>query len=72
MGFTIAGSCLGDGRLPTRWLVERVHAEKPMASIILEQWTPFAGSLHATLTLEAEWARTGVSILKEIRRSIIS
>lgn len=62
-GFEITGCPLGEGRLPVREVVAAVHAARPDASVILEQWIPYQGTREQTIAVEEEWARQSIRYL---------
>ncbi len=61
LGFTVAGTPAGEGNLPITNLVTRVP---PGVTAVLELWTPWQGSIEATVGEEARWARSSVDFLR--------
>jgi sugar phosphate isomerase/epimerase len=66
MGFEFRGRPTGTGRLPIEKIFSRLHQAGRTPNVIVELWTPFAGSLEETLELEESWARQSVAFLKEL------
>jgi len=63
LGFTVAGTQAGEGDLPIADLVRRVPHD---VTAVLELWTPWQGSLDATISKEAQWARSSVDHLRSV------
>ncbi|TVQ22929.1 MAG: hypothetical protein EA382_11175 [Spirochaetaceae bacterium] len=61
LGFLVEGRSAGDGDLPLDDLLSRVP---DAVSAIVELWTPWQGSLDATVELEARWAEQSVAALR--------
>ena len=64
MGFRVAGTALGDGRLEVEYVLRRAYEANPDASVVLEQWTEYQGSIDASVALQDEWARRGVEAMR--------
>ncbi|MFW6292331.1 MAG: sugar phosphate isomerase/epimerase family protein [Spirochaetota bacterium] len=64
MGFEVTGAPLGEGRLDIDWLVRTVGAVRPEASVILEQWSDFAGDLDTSIAEQERTARIGLGRLR--------
>lgn len=65
MGFAITGAPTGTGKLDIPRLLARLHAYRPDASVILEQWTPLGASLEAAIAEQERWAMEGVRYLQQ-------
>jgi 3-oxoisoapionate decarboxylase len=63
MGFVVRGARAGTGTLDIPWLIERMPQRSDL-SVILEQWTPPAESVEATIVIEHEWAELGIQYLR--------
>ena len=61
LGFTVVGTAAGDGDLPIRDLTRSVPDG---VSAVVELWTPWMGSIEATVGEEARWARSSVAYLR--------
>lgn len=68
MGFEVTGTPAGTGRLDVRALLDRTARERPGASVILEQWSDFAGTLEDSIADQERTARSGVEYLKRLLR----
>jgi L-ribulose-5-phosphate 3-epimerase UlaE len=66
MGFTIVGAPAGEGRLDIPDQLSRLEEANPQASVVLEQWTPFADTIAQTITLQEQWASRGIHYLKKL------
>ena len=64
LGFTVVGAAAGEGELPIRDLV---HSVPDGVSAVIELWTPWMGSIAATVDEEARWARSSVDYLRRVR-----
>jgi 3-oxoisoapionate decarboxylase len=64
MGFEFRGRPTGTGRLPIEKIFSRLDQAGRTPNVIVELWTPFAGSLEKTLELEESWAKQSVDYLK--------
>jgi sugar phosphate isomerase/epimerase len=71
MGFSIVGAVAGQGRLDIPAQLEAFRAASPSGSVILEQWTPFGGSLEESIRVQEDWAKEGLRYLRRVadRRS---
>ena len=66
MGFTIVGAPAGEGKLEIPDQLSRLKEANPEASVVLEQWTPFADTIEQTITLQERWASRGIHYLKKV------
>ena len=64
MGFLVEGAPTGTGRLDIPQLLQAGASGGRDPGIILEQWTPWQGSLDATVSMEQSWARQGIAYLR--------
>jgi sugar phosphate isomerase/epimerase len=64
MGFVVAGRPAGEGLLNVDWLLAELQRVGSEPNLILEQWTPYQGSVEETIKLEEEWADRSVRFLK--------
>jgi 3-oxoisoapionate decarboxylase len=64
MGFAFRGRPVGEGCLPLTDLFSTLAKFGNRPNVIVEHWTPFAGTLEKTLELEDEWASRSVDFLK--------
>jgi sugar phosphate isomerase/epimerase len=65
MGFTVTGARTGEGQLEIPRLLERMRAQRPDVSVILEQWTPLTGSIDEAVLEQERWAVDGVTRLRK-------
>jgi 3-oxoisoapionate decarboxylase len=66
MGFAFNGRPVGQGQLPLEKILTRLAEAGRKPNVIIEHWTPFAGSLEESLALEESWARASVAYLKSL------
>ena len=66
LGFSVQGCPVGEGLLDVPKIVERVRSFGRTDSVILEQWTPFQGSVEETVILQDRWAEKSLEYLKPI------
>jgi sugar phosphate isomerase/epimerase len=66
MGFSIAGTPAGQGMLPIEEILDKLRNWGECESGILELWTPPAGNLTETITLEDSWAKMSIEFLKPL------
>lgn len=66
MGFRIVGTSAGSGRLDCPTLIQRLHALRPVANVILELWPPEDENLEATLRKEELWVRQSIDYLRPL------
>ena len=66
MGFAFRGRPVGEGRLPLADLFSTLAEIGRKPNVIVEHWTPFAGTLEKTLELENAWASRSVQFLKSL------
>ncbi len=64
MGFAVEGRPAGEGILNLDWLLGELRAAGAAPNLILELWTPYQGSVEASIRLEEEWAARSVRFLK--------
>lgn len=64
MGYEVLGCPAGQGKLEIDWIVNELRKLGRSPTIILEQWTPWAGSIEQTVATEADWAEHGVRLLE--------
>lgn len=64
MGFTVEGRPLGQGRLDVAWLLAQLEGQDRDPNAILEQWTPPADTLEATIAQEAAWVAESVAFAR--------
>jgi len=62
MGFAVSGAPAGSGQLDIPWLLDQMRSDD--GSAILEQWTPPADSIEATIAMEQEWAERSLRYLR--------
>ncbi len=67
LGYLVEGTPAGEGDLPVRALLRSVP---PEVSVVLEQWTPWSGSIEETSALEMDWARRSVASLAPLVEEI--
>lgn len=63
-GFVVQGCRLGEGQLPLRGLLARLHALGYGGSVLLEAWWPPGPDAEATVAGELAAARAGIETLK--------
>jgi sugar phosphate isomerase/epimerase len=66
MGFTVVGAPAGEGKLDIPDQLSRLKEANPEASVVLEQWTPFADTIEQTIRLQEQWAKQGIGYLKNV------
>jgi 3-oxoisoapionate decarboxylase len=67
MGFEIAGCPAGEGKLDIDWIIGELRKWNRDPTLILEQWTPWRGTLEQTLAVEEEWAERSLRFLERYR-----
>lgn len=67
MGYEVIGSPAGEGKLEIEWILSELHRYGQNPTVILEQWTPWAGSIERTVAIEEEWASRSISFLQRYR-----
>ncbi|AYF97343.1 sugar phosphate isomerase/epimerase family protein [Protaetiibacter intestinalis] len=65
VGFTLAGTRMGEGLLDYAHLVETVRPAERGITRIVEHWLPWQGDLESTVALERDWTTHNVGYLKE-------
>ena len=60
VGFSLAGTTLGDGLLPLGHLLDAT----PDVNRIVEHWLPWQGDADTTCALERDWTSHAISILR--------
>jgi len=68
LGYLVSGCAAGEGLLDIDWVISQMIANGRDVNLIVELWTPFAGSVEETVTLEREWAARSVAFLKKYER----
>jgi sugar phosphate isomerase/epimerase len=63
MGYEVIGCPAGEGNLEIDWVLSELHRQGRNPSVILEQWTPWTGSIEATVAMEEAWAARSVKFL---------
>ncbi|MCA9914561.1 MAG: sugar phosphate isomerase/epimerase, partial [Anaerolineae bacterium] len=67
MGFYVEGRACGQGQLDFSWLINRIRQEGPHdVNAILECWTPWQGSLQASLHVEDTWIKESIRFLRTL------
>jgi sugar phosphate isomerase/epimerase len=66
LGVVIQGAPAGQGQVDIPWVLARVRAAGRDPNAILEQWTPPAEDVPATLAREAAWAEQSVAYLRTL------
>ena len=67
MGFIVEGRACGQGQIDLPQLINRTKKEAPRdINAILECWTPWQGSLQASLDVEDTWIKDSISYLKTL------
>jgi len=67
MGFLVEGRPCGAGQLDIPWLIGRIQEEgRQDVNAILECWTPWQGSLQATLEVEDNWIAASIQYLRTL------
>lgn len=61
VGFSLAGTTLGDGLLP----LDALLAATKGATRIIEHWLPWQGDAAKTSALERDWTRHSIQVLRE-------
>ncbi|HTP57875.1 MAG TPA: TIM barrel protein [Spirochaetia bacterium] len=69
MGFSVIGAPAGRGMLDVPALLGAARREARDPNAILELWTPYVGSVEATVQKEREWAEESI---RELRRYVES
>ena len=67
MGYEVIGCPAGEGKLEIDWILCDLHRQGRNPSVILEQWTPWAGSIESTIAMEEAWAARSVRFLQRYR-----
>jgi sugar phosphate isomerase/epimerase len=67
MGFTIAGTRLGEGLLNVPALMDVILQHKRCETAIFEQWVPPESQHEDSLKKEKEWADAGITYLKQLK-----
>jgi sugar phosphate isomerase/epimerase len=70
LGYLVSGCAAGDGLLDIDWVVGELTQNRREVSLIVELWTPFAGSVQETIVLEREWAARSVAFLKKYEGAV--
>ncbi|WP_106829951.1 sugar phosphate isomerase/epimerase family protein [Parabacteroides pacaensis] len=67
MGFSIAGTPAGKGKLDIKRIMSELNTIGQCPSAILELWTPFRISLEETIRKENEWAIESMNYLTQLK-----
>lgn len=67
VGFRLLGCPLGDGLLPLEAMLERVAPAAHGINLIVEHWLDWQDNAERTATVEAEWTRHSMNILRSIQ-----
>lgn len=65
VGFTLAGSPMGEGLLNYEQLIERVRPDSKGINQIVEHWLPWQQDAERTCQLEQQWTRQSVDYLNK-------
>ena len=68
LGFQVFGYVSGEGMLDVPAILQQVYLSDERVNCILEQWTPFRGSIEETIEAEKAAADKGVMNLKRLIR----
>lgn len=63
-GFVLEGRSAGEGDLDLAGLLDALRKAGRDPSLVVELWTPWQGTLDATIALQEEWARRSVATLR--------
>ena len=66
MGFEVTGAPTGQGRLDVSWLLGEAARECPHASVVLEQWSDFQGTIEASIQDQERAAAAGIRYLRDL------
>ncbi|ANE48539.1 hypothetical protein SY83_22160 [Paenibacillus swuensis] len=66
MGYEIRGTPAGSGRLNIPLLVEQLQQKGRPSTAILEQWTPYTGSIEDAIAKERIWMQESLTYLKRL------
>ncbi len=66
MGFVIEGTPAGKGLLDVPLILQNLRSFNKCRSAILELWTPPAGSLQETISMEDAWAEESIQYVKKV------
>ena len=69
LGYLVTGCAAGEGLLDVDWVIDEVTGYGRDVNLIVELWTPFAGSVEETIAVEREWAARSVRFLKKYERT---
>jgi sugar phosphate isomerase/epimerase len=67
MGFEIIGCPAGEGKLEIDWTIGQLRNWNRDPTLLLEQWTPWSGTIERTIALEEEWAERSFRFLERYR-----
>ena len=72
MGFSIAGTAAGDGRVDFNWVLAELRRRgRSGISIIVEHWPPFAGTIEESIRIEEEWLSRSVRFLRSKLSAVV-
>jgi L-ribulose-5-phosphate 3-epimerase UlaE len=67
MGCEIRGGPAGEGELNIDWVPCELDKCGAKPTIILEQWTPWAGNIEETVATGQQWAAQSIQFLGRYR-----
>jgi 3-oxoisoapionate decarboxylase len=65
LGYIVEGTPVGEGLLDVGSILDRLPSPQ-LQSVILELWTPYQGSVPATVRLERDWATKSMAYLSQV------
>ena len=71
MGFVVVGAPAGEGMLDIEQALTGFPDPGGRGAVILESWTPFQGSAAASIELEDDWAKRGMTHLLPLVRGAV-
>lgn len=66
LGYVVQGCRVGTGQLDVPELLQSVRNNGRLKSVVLEQWTPYQGSVEETVDLQDRWAEESIDYLQRI------
>jgi len=66
LGYVVQGCPVGEGQLDVKKIIERVRFNGRLKSMVLEQWTPYQGSVDESVVLQDQWAEKSIGYLKRL------
>ena len=64
LGYLVQGCPVGEGLLDVKKIIEHVRFSSRLKSMVLEEWTPYRGSVEETVVLQDRWAEKSIAYLK--------